>query len=568
MSDFYPRDYQADSINAIVNSVINPNQHLNPVVSAPTGSGKTIIGGWTIASLQSLKPESRILVVTHVKELVRQNARTMQQIIEQPIGIYSAGLRSETRKDPDLHWYDGHDVVCGSIGTIYNKTNKGLGKFDHIIVDEAHRVPDKVDTMYRTLLQDQGQIDGVYGGPHVIGLSATPFRLGKGLIYGPGELFTNLAHEIPIRLLIEEGHLTAPASVKSKTKIDFSSAKVRNGDFDSNDIERIFKDELDQIVDECIHHAGDRKKWILFASSIGQCEDFVAKLNDKGITSRSVHSMMERDVRDKNIKDFIDSEFKCLVNVSVLTEGFDCTDIDTVILARPTKSPGLYVQMCGRGLRLHEGKDDVMILDYGKNISRHGPIDAVRVKRPGPSNGKVPYKLCKDRNVDGFEISGCGHENPMRVEHCEECGSPFAMAGGMKLMTQPELLQHVLSTPMWMYVEKVDSEIYMKPTTGNKTVKLTYHCTDDFGNKCQAREWVAFESKRAKFKVGQWWKRRNGIEPVPKTVQEGLTRIQNGELTMPHEVQIGSSQGRYFEVRRIKVKRIKQSQDANQKLVA
>ena len=123
MSDFYPRDYQADSINAIVNSVINPNQHLNPVVSAPTGSGKTIIGGWTIASLQSLKPDSRILVVTHVKELVRQNARTMQKIIEQPIGIYSAGLRSETRKDPDLHWYDGHDIVCGSIGTIYNKTN-------------------------------------------------------------------------------------------------------------------------------------------------------------------------------------------------------------------------------------------------------------------------------------------------------------------------------------------------------------------------------------------------------------------------------------------------------------
>ena len=69
---------------------------------------------------------------------------------------------------------------------------------------------------------------------------------------------------------------------------------------------------------------------------------------------------------------------------------------------------------------------------------------------------------------------------------------------------------------------EVDSEIYTKPTTGNKTVKLTYHCTDDFGNKCQAREWVAFESKRAKFKVGQWWKRRNGIEPVPKNVQRGF----------------------------------------------
>ena len=86
-----------------------------------------------------------------------------------------------------------------------------------------------------------------------------------------------------------------------------------------------------------------------------------------------------------------------MVNVSVLTEGFDCTDIDTVILARPTQSlAGLYVQMVGRGLRLHEGKEDVMILDYGKNISRHGPIDAVRVKRPGPSTGKVPFKLCKD----------------------------------------------------------------------------------------------------------------------------------------------------------------------------
>ena len=99
MSDFYPRDYQADSINAIVNSVINPNQHLNPVVSAPTGSGKTIIGGWTIASLQSLKPESRILVVTHVKELVEakrpydaKNHRTTDWY------LFHLGLRSETRK--------------------------------------------------------------------------------------------------------------------------------------------------------------------------------------------------------------------------------------------------------------------------------------------------------------------------------------------------------------------------------------------------------------------------------------------------------------------------------------
>ena len=96
---------------------------------------------------------------------------------------------------------------------------------------------------------------------------------------------------------------------------------------------------------------------------------------------------------------------------------------------------------------------------------------------------------------------------------------------------------------------------------------LTYHCSDDFGNECSAREWVAFESTRAKNKVKQWWKRRYGNEPIPRTVKDGLIRIQKGELTMPHEVQIGTYQGKYFEVRRIKVKK-RINQDVNQKLVA
>ena len=517
---------------------------MNPVISVPTGGGKTIIAGYLAKAWLIKNPDARVIILAHIGELVRQNHETLSEIIDNEVGIYSASLR---KKQGDAQ------VVCANIQSVYKKTSSGnkaggkVGKFDLIIVDEAHRIPTDSETMYKSFLFDQGWLEGVFtDAPKIVGLSATPYRMGTGKVYGLGKMFSELAHNVPILDLINGGFLCAPTSVKASTKTNFGKIKIQGGEYVPSDVERTMHPQLGKIVHELSQYS-TREKWIVFTASIKQAEDTAQLLREKyGIASETIHSKMKPTDREQVVSDFREGKFKVLTNVNCLTEGFDVKDIDLVALLRPTKSTGLYVQMVGRGLRTHPRKQDVVILDFGQNISRHGPIDCPLVRAEGTESGplkKMPTKDCPN----------CGFPNVIQARTCIECEQPFPVPQS-KLKSKASALS-ILSTPAWFEVIRVVYSEYRNIASGKRSLRAVYSICDDDNNKQEVSSWMPFNhpSEWAINKCKNWWTKHHGLFPIPTSPQNAVNRIE--ELRKPLMVQVGTSKDqRFLEIKKLKFK--------------
>ena len=515
------------------------------MISVPTGGGKTIIAGYLAKAWLIKNPDARVIILAHIGELVRQNHETLSEIIDNEVGIYSASLR---KKQGDAQ------VVCANIQSVYKKTNSGnkaggkVGKFDLIIVDEAHRIPTDSETMYKSFLFDQGWREGVFkDAPKIVGLSATPYRMGTGKVYGLGKMFSELAHNVPILDLINGGFLCAPTSVKASTKTNFGKTKIQGGEYVPADIERTMHPQLGKIVNELAQYKTTREKWIVFTASIKQAEDTAQLLREvHAISAETIHSKMKPTDREQVVSDFRSGKFKVLTNVNCLTEGFDVKDIDLVALLRPTKSTGLYVQMVGRGLRTHPQKQDVVILDFGQNISRHGPIDLPLVRaegQDGESPKKMPTKDCPN----------CGFPNMIQARICIECGQPFPVPQS-KLKSKASALS-ILSVPAWFEVIRVVYSEYRNIASGKRSLKAVYTIQDDDDNKQEVSNWMPFNhpSTWARNKCKKWWTKHYGVLPSPKSSKDAIKRI--GELRKPLMVQVGTSKDqRFLEIKSLKFK--------------
>lgn len=557
MTKFVPYDHQKRALDDTYQSMRKVGSR--PVCCVPTGGGKTVIAGWLAKGVLHENPNARVAVLAHVGELVKQNHETIQDIIGQPVGIYNAGLK---RKDVE------QQVICGSIQSIWKRTNIGterspaVGKFDAIIIDEAHRIPDKTDSQYQNFLRDQGYIEGTEEGPKIIGLSATPYRLGTGKIYGLGKMFTELSHNMSVLELIEKGILCAPISMRGDKKTNFSKVKTKRGEFDENDVAKAMHPNLPHIVQEIVHKAGKRKKWIIFAVNIAQAENIKELLNKLNVSAEAIHSNLSNETRKQILNDYHADKFTALVNVSVLTEGFDNKKIDLVALVRPTKSTGLYVQMVGRGLRYHKDKQDVLILDFGQNVSRHGPIDIPLVKaesQEGKGKKGAPTKVCPPDQTDANGREGCGFDEiPISAKKCPECGFEFPKPMS-KLETKASLLG-VLSKPMWFEVKRVRYEQYRKVNSGNVTLRCDYTIfdPDDPSTTQVVTEWMPFNSANphARKRCADWWTMRGGEFPIPDNPQRAMDRIKNRELKhKPVMVQIRRKKdSKFIEVSKYKFK--------------
>jgi len=554
--EFIPYEHQKKALNDLWEAMQRDN--VNPCCCVPTGGGKTIIAGYLASAYRKLFPEKRIVILAHVGELVKQNQETVEAICNEPVGIYCSSVQG--RKDVD------QNIICASIQSIFKRTTIGsktspkCGQFDLIIVDEAHRIPDDSETMYRTFLYEQGWLEGGVGGPKIVGLSATPYRLGTGKIYGLGRLFTELAHNMSVLELIDKGILCAPVSQRGAVKTNFSKTKTNRGEFDANSIAETMHPNLPFIAKEIVEKAGERKKWILFTANIKQAEDIAQLLRDQNVSAETIHSKMPKKDRDQVIADFRNGKFKALANVNCLTEGFDVKDIDLVALVRPTKSTSLYVQMVGRGLRTHPNKEDVLILDFGQNVSRHGPIDLPFV-RAEQEEGK------KKKGMPGKHCPECGFgPMPIATAICTECGHAFPKPQS-KLQTKASLLG-VLSKPMWFQVVSVTCTDYRSIYTGKYSLRVTYTICDpdDPSTKMDVSEFLPFNhsSDYAKKKCANFWTMRGGKFPIPDNPKSAMDRI--GELTeKPVMIQIKRSQnGKHIEVGKVKFK----TQPIEQKEVA
>jgi DNA repair protein RadD len=345
----------------------------NPCVVIPTAGGKTPVMA-SVCKDAVTSWGGRVLVLAHVKELLSQAADKLRSVCpEVPFGVYSAGLK---RRDTD------RPVIVAGIQSVYRRACE-LDAFDLVLIDEAHLIPPAGDGMYRQFLADALKVNPRL---RVAGFTATPFRLKTGLICTPDGLLNAVCYEVGVRELVRDGYLCPPVAKAGRTPVDTNGLAVRGGEFVADEAERLMDHEalVRAACAEVVEHTRDRNACLIFAAGVKHGEHVVRVLAERhGVDCGFVTRATRPNHRDDLLERFRQGRLKYLCNVNVLTTGFDAPIVDCVALLRPTLSPGLYYQMVGRGFRLHPGKANFLVLDFGGNVLRTS-----QGKRIGPPCGR------------------------------------------------------------------------------------------------------------------------------------------------------------------------------------
>jgi DNA repair protein RadD len=451
------RPYQRAAIDGLYNYWSDKNGD-NPIIVAPTGSGKSLIIAHLIKDAMTY-PGTRVLILTHVKELLEQNASELIALYpEADVGFYSASLKKKVLRKP---------ITFAGIQSIHKKAYQMVPAPDLVIVDEAHLIPKTDGTRYNKFLSDLRICNP---GVKVVGLTATPYRLDSGWLHeGDNAIFDGIAYDIPVADLMEQGFL-APVISKSGVKtIDLSNVGKRGGEYIESELAKAASDPelVTETVAEIVRYGAERKAWLVFACGVNHAELLRAEFETHGIEADVVTGSDGMTARAEKIERFRRGGSKCLINVNVLTTGFNVPHVDLVAIVRATESTGLYIQIVGRGTRIAPGKDNCLVLDYGDNVMRHGFIDQIKPKIKGRTeNGEAPVKKCPE----------CLTVNHAAVRVCIECGHEFpppqfnhgtkAYSGAM-ISTQVEA--------EWVDVNDVGYSRWRKEGKPD-SIRVTYYC--------------------------------------------------------------------------------------------
>ena len=524
------RPYQAEAVNAVY-------EHLrcrddNPCVVIPTAGGKTPLMA-TICRDAVTQWDGRVLILAHVKELIEQavdKLHAMAPDLWHQIGCYSAGLKS---RDTD------HAIIVAGIQSVYRKAAE-LDSFDLILIDEAHMLPPNGEGMYQQFLQDAKVIN-----PNVrlIGLTATPYRMTSGTICGPDHLLNHVCYEVGVRELIAQGYLCPLKTKAGRRKADTSGLHIRAGEFIAGEVEALMDDDalVHSACREIVEQTRDRNSVLIFAASVQHAQHVQRVLADMGHECGFVCGDSSGIFRDDILHRFKDGDLKYLVNVNVLTTGFDAPNIDCVALLRPTNSPGLYYQMLGRGFRLHPAKTNCLVLDFGGNILRHGPVDALQIKDKADGHGgEAPAKECPNCHAlihASYSVCpDCGHEfpPPEREKHDGNASTAGVLTGQV--------------TETDYDVSSVYYSIHTKrgaPPDHPKTLRVDYRC----GFNEYHSEWICVAHPKGSYawqKASTWWQARSA-EPMPNSVEQAVELAENGALAQPLSITVRSVTGEKFD---------------------
>ena len=331
------RPYQVEAVSAVYDHLRRRDDH--PCVVIPTAGGKTpvmasicrdAVGEWG----------GRVLILAHVKELLEQaveKLHVMAPDLWNRIGVYSAGLKS---RDTD------HPIIVAGIQSVYKRAAE-LDAFDLICIDEAHMLPPDGEGMYRTFLTDARVVN-----PNIrlIGLTATPYRMSTGMICGPEDerLLNHVCYEVGVRELIVQGYLCPLKTKAGRRKADTSNLHIRGGEFIAGEVEALMDDDslVRSACSEIADHTRDRSAVLIFASGVKHARHVQRVLAEMGFECGFVCGETLPFERAETLQRFKAGRLKFLVNVNVLTTGFDAPNIDCVAMLRPTNSPGLFYQMC------------------------------------------------------------------------------------------------------------------------------------------------------------------------------------------------------------------------------
>ncbi|GAB2801995.1 DEAD/DEAH box helicase [Halomonas shantousis] len=574
------RPYQQQAVTRVVEHFRGSDEPA--VVVLPTGSGKSLV----IAELARLA-RGRVLVLAHVRELVEQN-HAKYQAYGLEADIFSAGLgRKETERQ----------VVFGSVQSVvrnlaaFEPTRSDGDTFTLLVIDECHRVSLDDDSGYRQVIAHLQHINPRL---KVLGLTATPFRLGQGFIYHrhyhgmvrgeAGCFFRDCVFEQPLRLMVKQGYLAPPVRMDAALFVDGKEARydfsqlspTSRGLFAEEELNRVVRGNraTPMIIGEIVARAAERRGVMIFAATVAHAEEIMGYL--PAAEAALITGATKSAERERLIAAFKAQELKYLVNVAVLTTGFDAPHVDLIAILRPTESVGLYQQIVGRGLRLAPGKQDCLILDYAGN-----PWDlyAPEVGTPKPASDAEPVQV---------ECPDCGHANlfwgkrdgELVIEHygrrcqglvedesgrsrqcdfrfrfktCEACGAENDIAArtchgcGERLVDPDDKLKDALRLKDAKVLRVSGMQLTASVNgRGLPRLKVTYHDEDG----ATLDEWFALETPAQRGAFAAVFLRRHLRAPGPswQPASPGEVIEAQQRLRAPDFV-IGRKVGRYWQIR-------------------
>ncbi|WP_035675171.1 DEAD/DEAH box helicase [Bradyrhizobium liaoningense] len=534
---FKLRYYQRDSIDAVYD-YWSEKPDGNPLIVIPTGGGKSPVLGTITEEMIGFEPQTRIVMATHVSELIEQNyAELMLLWPFAPAGIFSAGLgRREAHAQ----------IVFGGIQTMWRHAAR-IGHVDLLIIDEAHMLPPDAQTMYGKFIAALKLINPKM---LILGLTATPYRTNSGMLTdGDDAMFDAIVYEISIRELIEKGFLcplVSKATATAKTMIDLSKLRRSGGEFTDKSLKAVFdqgevtKAAVDEIIGYAASNERPRRSWLLFCAGVDHAFSVRDAIRERGYSCETVHGGMEKGERNQILEDLKSGKLTSVTNFGVLTTGTNIKRLDLIALLRATDSTQLYVQMCGRGTRLlgdtyeesiRNGKEDCLVLDFGGNVRRHGPIDRVTIKKPGKGGGEAPVKECP--TCHSLIFAG--------LSECPDCGHKFER-DVEKNIKQTADVTPIMSTskPDWVSVKRRTFYRHDKPG-GTPSIRVEYLC-----GSVSHKEWICPEHKGyARMKFEKWWKQHGGNDDAPFSIADTFTRAK--ELRETAEIMIKAN-GKHWEI--------------------
>lgn len=535
------RPYQTDGLNAIW-QYYNQGGTGNVCLAWPTGTGKSVVPAVFIEGVMRLWPSQRFLMITHVKELIAQNYKALMKVwFNAPAGIYSAGLKTKEFAQA---------IIYGGIQSMI-KNPMMFGHRDIIFIDEAHLISDEDSSMYLTFIAAMRLINPFV---KIIGLSATPFRMGMGLIID-GKIFDVIVHDLTsmenFNKLVDDGYLSPLIPVRTNTFIDVSQVAIsQKGEFVLSNLEKV--SNQDKItyegLRECLQLAYNRNSWLLFASGVKHAESIAEMLGSFGIDCAPVHSKRDPKYNDDAIEAFKAGELKSIVNFGKLTTGFDHPGIDFIGMFRATLSVPLWVQMLGRGTRpvyadgfdlevmeqrlaaIAAGpKQNCLVADFARNCERLGPINDPQIpKKKGEGSGEVPIKLCDH----------CGAYNHTKVRFCVQCGEEFDFkvkivpkAGYHELIKVETPIIETFNVESVTYTEHIKMDKRTKTPLSAPMIKVQYYCGIRIFHEFVMLQHTGMTLHKSR----EWWRQRHKDEP-PATTAEALEKTSM--LRAPRQIRV------------------------------
>lgn len=577
------RPYQ---IEAVERTITHFKQGSVPaVVVLPTGSGKSLV----IADL-ARRARGRVLVLAHVRELVEQN-HAKYEAYGQLADIYSAGLNTKQAE---------RQVVFASVQSVINALPLfSSGDFTLLVIDECHRVAmqtkrgkastqknaDKAIGMYAHVINALTQANAKL---KILGLTATPYRLGEGFIFHRHHhgrvcgdescFFGDCVFEQPLRLMVKQGYLSEPKRIDAAVAgYDFSQLTPQgSGDFAERDLSGVVKGHraTPAIIKEIQQHARARQGVMIFAATVSHAEEIMGYLAAKD--AALVTGKTPGQERARIIEAFKARSIKYLVNVSVLTTGFDAPHVDLIAILRPTASVGLYQQIVGRGLRLSEGKKDCLILDYAGNPwDLYAPEVGVPQPAPDTEPVQVPCPECGFANLFWGRLDGevviehfgrrcqgliaqegqpsgqctfrfrykscpqCDAENDIAARQCQTCGHVLIDPDD-KLKDAMKLKDAKVLRVSGMQLEEATNG------RGLARLKVTYHDEDG----ATLNEWFAMETAAQRHVFYQVFLACHMAAPgMPWRPQDIATVLAERQRLRAPDFVIGRKVGRHWQVR-------------------